>query len=226
MRIRAEYMVGPDLKFISNLDMMRLMGRALRRAKINYALSEGFNPHIKLYMGTVLPVGLWGEKEYFDLELREDHTCEDIVQRINRVLPPAIIVKECIEIPAKTPALMKLINAASYVFTFQNNIKGLLEVKDKLINSQEIIVKSRGKKKDIDKDLRKGIYSINYAQYKNNETLEFWVSVGEPVNVRYDELFQALWQEGIEKSELLEVYRSGNYYKEGEQFFSPLILGN
>ncbi|MDD3890543.1 MAG: TIGR03936 family radical SAM-associated protein, partial [Syntrophomonadaceae bacterium] len=69
MRLRAEYRIGPELKFLANLDMMNVIGRTLRRAAIPYALSEGFNPHIKLSLGTVLPVGLWGEKEYFDLEL-------------------------------------------------------------------------------------------------------------------------------------------------------------
>jgi len=69
MRIRAAYRVGEDLKFLGNLDMLNLMGRALRRADVPFALSEGFNPHIKLSLGTVLPVGVWGENEYFDLEL-------------------------------------------------------------------------------------------------------------------------------------------------------------
>ncbi|HBQ86380.1 MAG TPA: radical SAM protein, partial [Syntrophomonas sp.] len=63
MYLRAEYRLGPELKFLGNLDTMHLMERALRRAGIPYALSEGFNPHIKLSMGTVLPVGLWSEKE-------------------------------------------------------------------------------------------------------------------------------------------------------------------
>ena len=63
MRVRMEYRVGNDLKFLGNLDMMNLMSRALRRARIPFALSEGFNPHIKFSLGTVLPVGV-GEREY------------------------------------------------------------------------------------------------------------------------------------------------------------------
>jgi radical SAM-linked protein len=64
MRVRMEYRVGNDLKFLGNLDMMNLMSRALRRARIPFALSEGFNPHIKFSLGTVLPIGVWGEREY------------------------------------------------------------------------------------------------------------------------------------------------------------------
>jgi radical SAM-linked protein len=57
MRLRVEYSAGPELKFLANLDMMHLMERALRRAGIPYHLSEGFNPHIRLSMGTVLRLG-------------------------------------------------------------------------------------------------------------------------------------------------------------------------
>jgi len=59
MLLRAEYSVGKNLQFLANLDMMHLMERSLRRAGIPCHLTEGFNPHIKLSMGTVLPVGLW-----------------------------------------------------------------------------------------------------------------------------------------------------------------------
>ena len=72
MRLRAEYRVGSDLRFLSSLGLMHMMERAFRRAEVPYALSEGFNPHIRLSMGTVLPVGIWGEHEYFDLELERD----------------------------------------------------------------------------------------------------------------------------------------------------------
>ncbi len=72
MRLRAEYSVGRNLQFLANLDMMHLMERALRRAAIPCQLTEGFNPHIKLSMGTILPVGVWGKNEYFDLDTGRD----------------------------------------------------------------------------------------------------------------------------------------------------------
>ena len=100
------------MRFLSNLDMMKLMARALRRARIPFALSKGYNPHIRLSMGTVRPVGLWGEREYFDLELEQEMSTSEFVEKINRTLPPAIQVKACIQIAANTRALMNSINCA------------------------------------------------------------------------------------------------------------------
>ncbi|MDD4776022.1 MAG: TIGR03936 family radical SAM-associated protein, partial [Syntrophomonas sp.] len=94
MRMRIEYQVGPDHRFMANLDMMHVVERALRRAEIPYHLSEGFNPHIRLSMGTVLPVGIWGEKEYFDLDMDELDR-DDFIARMNQALPPGIRINSC-----------------------------------------------------------------------------------------------------------------------------------
>lgn len=221
MLLRVEYRVGPELKFLANLDMMHLMNRALRRAEIPYALSAGFNPHIKLSMGTVLPVGLWGEREYFDLELSRPMLVEEFTQRMKEALPPYLEVKQCWEIGQDTPSLMKSINAAAYVFVLQPFDLDLGRWREDLLDRESLVVASRGKKKGLDKDLRKGIYKIKLEDDDKIKKVEFRVSVGEPLNVRYDELQELLLNTGIAKESILDIYRSSNYIMQGQQFFSP-----
>lgn len=222
MRLRAEYSVGPELKFLANLDMMNLMGRTLRRASIPYALSEGFNPHIKLSMGTVLPVGLWGEKEYFDLELSEQVQVGDFVQKMNKVFPAAISINKCIAIDNHTPSLMKIVNSASYSFKIISGNYDLDLWREKFVKSESLIVKSRGKKKNRDKDLRPGILKVDVNKSQNFDIINMWVNSGEPINIRYDELYDILIITGIDKQKIEDVYRSGNYIKQGANFYSPL----
>ncbi|MDD3895350.1 MAG: TIGR03936 family radical SAM-associated protein, partial [Syntrophomonadaceae bacterium] len=143
MKVRCEYCAGPELKFLSNLDMMHMMERALRRAEIPYALSEGFNPHIKLSMGTVLPVGLWGKNEYFDLELTKNVAPEWFVMQLNSVLPAYIKINRMIEIDSKEPALMKTVNAAGYSFVVKGVSQSELQQQlDNLIKMPVFLVKS------------------------------------------------------------------------------------
>jgi len=52
--------------------------------------------------------------------------------------------------------------------------------------------------------------------------VEIWVAVGEPVNVRYDELGELLLQTGFTQKSIAEVFRSGNYIREGSSYLSPL----
>lgn len=220
MRLRAEYSVGADLKFLGNLDMMHLMERSLRRAGIPYLLTEGFNPHIKLSMGTVLPVGVWGEKEYFDLEL-EDMQLEEFMERMNQEFPEAMKINQCKRIADKAPALMKIINAADYAFIVSNTDINLQHLADNILREDTLIVESHGKKKGA-KDIRPGLYSILVQQEGDRSVLTFRVSINEPLNVRYDELLALLEQYGVKKELIVDFLRCGNYIKDNKNFYFPL----
>lgn len=222
MHLRAEYKIGAGLKFLGNLDMINLMERALRRAEIPYSLSEGYNPHIKLSMGTVLPVGVWGIREYFDLELKEIIDLNQFKKRINDVLPGEMQVNKCIEIPGNTSSLMKIINAADYTFLIKEKILDEDKLINEIMDKEHIIVKSKGKKKDVDKDIRPGIYHIHVEENDCITNLIIKVSINEPVNVRFDELLEVLNHTGIRTEFILDFYRRGNYIKDGQNFYTPL----
>lgn len=222
MRLRAEYSVGSDLRFLSNLDMMNLMARALRRAQIPFALSEGFNPHIRLSMGTVLPVGLWGKREYFDLELEREMDAGNFIENMNQALPPAMHVNACLEIGAKTPTLMNSINCACYSFVIDAPAEQMEPWKNRILQQNDMIVKSRGKKKDLDKNLRPGILKIEVNRLQDFAIIDIWGTTGEPLNVRYDELRDLFMQTGINKEAILDVCRSGNYIRENDEYYTPL----
>ena len=220
MFIRAEYSVGPDLRFLSNLDMNRMMARTFRRASIPYALSQGFNPHIKFSLGTVLPVGVWGEKEYFDIELSDFLSAPDFIKRLNEVLPSEVFINKALFLPKAPAALMRIINGASYAFVFKKGYN-LAKLREDILRSSSLIVKSRGKKKDIEKDLRPGIFKIEIEHIEDVDVLKLWVATNQPINVRYDELLALFSNFGIDY-EIIDVYRKGNYIRLGEDFYSPL----
>ncbi len=220
MRIRAAYRVGPDLKFLGNFDMMHLVERALRRASINYSLTEGFNPHIRLSMGTILPVGVWGTSEYFDLELSDN--CADFMERMNQVLPEGMYIYECREIPQEAPSLMNTINAAAYTFPIDLPYEEVQKAAEEILMKTEIPIQSRGKKKDKIKDLRSGIYSAKaMAVDEQHSILTLVVSVNEPINIRYDELMDMLQLFGLSNDVIADCYRQGNYIKAADHFYTP-----
>jgi radical SAM-linked protein len=221
MRLRVEYSVGPELKFLANLDMMHVIERALRRAEIPYLLSEGFNPHIRLSMGTVLPVGLWGDQEYFDLELN-DMAEDEFERRLNSTLPQSLRIKRCRRIAGNVPSLMKAVNAAQYVFVIKPGGIDLNRLVSDIWAQEQIIVQSRGKNKKVQKDLRAGIFALNVEQVNDKSLLKVMVSINEPLNVRFDELLDVIISNGIDEKNIVDFYRQGNYIKEGNSYFTPL----
>jgi radical SAM-linked protein len=220
MRLRVEYSVGPDLKFLANLDMMHLMERALRRAEIPYHLSEGFNPHIRLSMGTILPVGVWGQHEYFDLELAEMEL-QEFIYRMNKSLPPAMTIQDCQWIEDNTPSLMKVVNAADYTFIFKTGMDLQAMITD-LLSRDTLLVQSRGKNKNVQKDLRTGLYAMEATAMEEQDLLTVMVSINEPLNIRYDELRDLFVENGAHFEDIVDIFRRGNYIKEGRNFYSPL----
>ncbi|HAA08563.1 MAG TPA: hypothetical protein DCD98_02220 [Syntrophomonas sp.] len=222
VRIRAEYSIGPELRFLSNLDTMHMMERALRRAKIPFALSEGFNPHIRLSMGTVLPVGLWGKKEYFDLELQQPMPPGELCEALNKVLPAGAHIVQAREIERNAPSLMKAVNCAAYGFILQMSQEDISRICQNILNAEKLLISSRGKKKGVDKDLRKGIYNIDIQPYEEFFCLMIWVGAGEPLNIRYDEIVDLLQQQGVPPQAILDVFREGNYIRIDEELYSPL----
>ena len=80
--MRIKYVKRGRLAFLSHLETIRSMERIIRRAQLPYAVTEGFNPHMKVSFGPALPVGAASECEYLDLRLREYLRPELALQRM------------------------------------------------------------------------------------------------------------------------------------------------
>ncbi len=65
--MRAEFSKTGELKYLSHLELSRLIERALRRANIPFSYTEGFHPTPRISFGPALPVGVEGLREYFDM---------------------------------------------------------------------------------------------------------------------------------------------------------------
>ncbi|MBA7542465.1 hypothetical protein ES705_34786 [subsurface metagenome] len=62
-RLRIRFCRGQEVKFISHLDILRLWQRALHRAGISVAYSEGFSPHPRISLAAPLPIGVTSQAE-------------------------------------------------------------------------------------------------------------------------------------------------------------------
>lgn len=113
-RVRLEFAKVGDMKYISHLDLVRLMERAARRARIPVAYSGGYNPHPKFFFASPLPVGMTGEREYLDVVLEKPMAPQAVVESLCACLPEGLEVKRAKEVPASGPALMARVNRALY----------------------------------------------------------------------------------------------------------------
>ena len=66
-RMRITFAKQGRLALLSHLEVARAIERAVRRAQLPFAVSQGFSPHMKIAFGAALPVGVGGTHEMVDL---------------------------------------------------------------------------------------------------------------------------------------------------------------
>ena len=68
MKLRFQITKDRSIRFISHLEYARTLMRAVLRAKLPVAYSEGFNPHMKLSLASALGVGVVSKSEFVEME--------------------------------------------------------------------------------------------------------------------------------------------------------------
>ncbi len=114
LKYRAEITKGEEIRYISHLDYASLMERAVRRAKLPAAYSEGFNPRMKMAFASALAVGVTSDAEYVDIELTKDICQPEFFDRLSAALPPGVRLLKVREIQGKVQALMAAADLADY----------------------------------------------------------------------------------------------------------------
>lgn len=114
-KIRLQITKGEAVRYISHLDYARAVERTIRRAKLPVAYSEGFNPHMKMAFASALALGVTSEAEYMDIELSREIPLETFTAAFAAQLPGGIELKKATYLAPQTPALMKVVNLATYV---------------------------------------------------------------------------------------------------------------
>ncbi|MFA5451503.1 MAG: TIGR03936 family radical SAM-associated protein, partial [Dehalococcoidales bacterium] len=113
-RLRLRFSRGARLKYISHLDLIRLWHRAFRRAGLELAYSEGFNPHPRIHIAAPLPLGVTGESELMDVVFAREYSPHYILTMVNQQLPDDLEVKQVMVAALNAPSLQGQVRRAHY----------------------------------------------------------------------------------------------------------------
>jgi radical SAM-linked protein len=113
-RLRIRFKRGEEIKFISHLDLIRVWQRALRRADIMLAYSEGFNPHPRLALAAPLALGVTGEAELMDVYTVKPVSGHAFTAMVSPQLPAGLEIAQVYPIPLETPTLQAQMRFAEY----------------------------------------------------------------------------------------------------------------
>ena len=102
------------MKYITHLDLMRFWERALRRAGLPVAYSEGFTPHPQISLAAPLPVGTTSDAELMDVFLSERVTPKAFLSTAASQLPPGIALTAAEEVGLALPSVQADVRFAEY----------------------------------------------------------------------------------------------------------------
>jgi radical SAM-linked protein len=92
-RYKVTYSRLGDICFLGHLEILQIVFRVLRRAKITTNFSQGFNPSPKVSFGPAMPVGTQSMAEYFIMDLPAAlHDLDETQSRLNQQMPPGLTV--------------------------------------------------------------------------------------------------------------------------------------
>jgi len=130
-RLRLKFGRGGQLKYLSHLDLMRLWERALRRAGLPPAYSEGFSPHPRLSLAAPLPVGVTSSAELMDIFLDQRVMHEAFVHKVTAQLPRGISIIDVSAVSIQLPSLQSRLRQAEYAVEIESAETGE-QVKERL----------------------------------------------------------------------------------------------
>ncbi len=165
--ILVKYSKLDGAEFIPHLDTLRHLTKIIRRMGIQINYSQGFNPHILIYMSSPIALGLKSKSEYLLIDTNEG--VENFKEKFNECSLKGIKCVECFYTEKKVK-IASDIESATYSF------KGfpLFDVKKVLDEQMFIVLDKKGEEREVrDKilnlEFKEGVL---YAKLKyGNDTL-------------------------------------------------------
>lgn len=173
--LRIHFDKHGKVRFTSHRDVARIWERALRRAGVPVAYSEGFSPRPRLSFGLALPTGYSSDAEYLDVHLAPDAWADAwadgwpesgadtaaLVPLLSECLPVGMGIVAVREIGSGLPSLQQAVTSC----TWQIDVcaAGARDVADAVaaaLESEELIVTRTRKSKQVTDDIRPLLISL------------------------------------------------------------------
>ncbi len=210
-------------RFTSHLETIRIFERALRRAKIAVAVTQGFHAHSRISSGPPLSLGYAGDAEYLDI-YTDGQVPREFIRIINKQLPSGIEVTAFQPVFGKAASLNSVITLASYRVSW-DSLPGQAEMAacaDAFLRKNSAMV-VRQRKDGVKRiDIRPYVSGISFAP----EYLQVDLRLTPDGTARLEEVIQACLPPDASWTCPPGVRRVGLYIEKHGKRITPLEILN
>lgn len=193
---RIRYAKLNNLKYLSHLDFIKMMERAIRRAQLPLTFSEGFHPHPKISFGPALAVGIESTAEFMDMQLASELSTEAIMERLNQALPQGLRIQQVKRIHQSVKTLNALINRASYhllVSVDSQLINEAVQQLNGLLATTELNVLRVNKDGQKIVNIRPWLHTLTIKELSKNQlTIDSQGEIGSGGNLRPEDIIRSI----------------------------------
>lgn len=186
MRAVFEFTKVGAAAYMSHLDLVRALQRALRRVKAPVSYSQGFNPHMHVSFATALSLGVESRCELFEAKLLAPVSPDALKDALNQTLPQGVSIVSCVLWENEAPALTTFVKFASYeAHVTQSDAVQKIEA---LLASDSLLVQKKSKKGMKETNIRPMVR----AMALEGETLRLTLTHAETGALKPELLFDAM----------------------------------
>jgi radical SAM-linked protein len=125
VRYRLRYEKTGPMSLRGHLDLLRVLPRMFRRAKLPIYYTEGFSPRPMLSFGPPLALGMQSKAEYMDFALTEEVPVERLLGALAAAAEPGISFIGVRRLGPNEPALGKRVDAVDYRVLLPRDVSAL-----------------------------------------------------------------------------------------------------
>jgi len=170
MRIRFRFSKLGKIRFTSQRDVARMWERALRRASLPLAYTEGFSPRPQLSFGLALPTGAESLAEYLDVALDPGRAAAQgidvaaLPDTLSELLPEGIEIEEAVPVERSKDSLQQMVTSCSWTMRLTGVSREQLvgDVVALLAADTLLITRERKGREELD-DLRPSVLALAVA---------------------------------------------------------------
>lgn len=168
MKTRIRFTKTGSVKFIGHLDCMRFFQKAIRRAGLDVAYSQGYSPHQLMSFASPLGVGITSDGEYLDVEFHSlpDMPIPELISYLNQFMTEEIFVTELEIMPEGFKNSMSLLYKADYLVvskTREEFFPGWKEKWEEFISQPSITVLKKTKRSEKEINIKPFILAYDFS---------------------------------------------------------------
>ncbi|MGH3925525.1 MAG: TIGR03936 family radical SAM-associated protein [Pseudonocardiaceae bacterium] len=186
VRVWVRYEKSGKLRFISATDLGRVWERALRKADLPIAFSEGFTPRPKISFADALPLGYASTGEYAELAFAVPLALDRAVGALNVVFPHGLVVLDAVEVVKGAPKLATSLRASCWDLAYPDGLahpEPLAEAVDAVRAAETLPSQRERKGTPVIVDLRPAIHQISSCGARVRVTLHHAEPLVRPMQV-------------------------------------------